>query len=1594
MQFEDERIKLYTANFFAWSQAAVLMSIIWGLGGSFHRNARVALDEFCRSIWRTNVDFPHDFINPPSEGLIEDNVYAFSVGASGSGSWKHSLETIKRTNVVGDNIDYFWSSKANATSYVSTVDSVRYMSLFEAHVKSGKPFLVTGETGSGKTLYLRHLLKTKIASSGYQTHFHSFGADASSSIGGNRMMQNLIISKMKKVSKRVYEPSNQAKFCINFVDDLSVVTGSTDDAILRELVRQYYESSHPDGCWYDLDTGDRIRMNNLMFLGAIDPSASRKHSSSHKLGGGDWLEAGRFFRHFNLYSIDPPNVKSIFRICYNILLANLRSNMFNADVSGSVTSIVNATIEVYSSIVQQLRLVPNKLQYRFSLRDVSRLIDGCSLIHKESAETKVTLMRLWVHEMIRVFADRIIDRADVEWFFDKMKESAATHFKDTWDTVFDNLPKNATAEGVEQVTTESFRHLIFSDFMHLPDAPRDIGMTRNSVNGTIGTGENAAAKQQHRYEELTSSRDGLKNRTLFYLERYNDEMTDKKKLHLLVFPQMLEHLTRICRVLDIPGASLVMICFGASSGRRSLTALAAHIKSQRLEELSSGVIESMMTPNSPLGTWREDFKRACFNCIGESSDEPGSLQGAPNVRIKDCTFFMSDREIIGSTNCQSILSDVCSLMKTGQTSGPNFFTTEERDRIVDKCRLLAQKGDRNREMSSLEVMDYFYNKCQEKLHFVLYFDKSGMTRRGPLGEATFEKILNHCTIDCYGDWPGEALYQIGTKFMRDVDVENRVKSATITVSKYFWDSVIIGTRNIEGSKTYQLSTVPLFRRLPVAAYIHMVKLYGLLINKRQNETRVSREKYLSGLDKLKSADEEVRKMQSTLTRLRPELESSAKETAETMRKIETENMSVETATIQVKREEEAANEIAEVASILKEECEADLAVAIPILEDAIAALNTLKPTDITLVKAMKNPPDTVKLVLAAVCVMLGVPPDRSTDPVTGKKSIDYWAPSKRILGDMNFLQNLKDYDKDNIPPSVMSVVNKSYMNDESFMPHIVAKASSAAEGLCKWVRAMVSYDEVAKVVAPKKEKLATAERECNAILEYLNEKRTSLAALNDKLAALNASLQATLAKKLQLENEVASCTGKLKRAEALIASLAGEKTRWLDAAETLTRTCDNLAGDVLLSCGLVALLSSLSIHQRNSYIIEWRKELDRLGIPNSGESYDFIESLRSNINSYPGCNGPSEDSTHRLSLNSSFNQANTLILEHSLLWPLILDPQNQANIWIKRVESPNGLVIVKPTSPRWFVQIRECIEHNLPVLLENLDRSEYLEKTPAILRYFGTFSVSSYFRLYMTSRISFNEACGSRRLDEPHDMYKRFCVVNFTLANEALEDRLLEIIVSRERPELRNTFDRLMLTSISNRRLLDQEENQILEILSGASVNIIEDERAIEKLDRWKQLSHEMKMREAETTKATELEMDELRSTYRPLTKYCAALYDTLAYLVNFNHMYRFSLDWFVRLYVRSIDTSMRSVFLHKRLRYLGSSFTLTLDASVRNAVLDEHKLLYSFLLSIKILLDSDKMNRSELKALFLTNVVDCKCKEDYSLGLESAANTSSSEVK
>ena len=198
---------------------------------------------------------------------------------------------------------------------------------------------------------------------------------------------------------------------------------------------------------------------------------------------------------------------------------------------------------------------------------------------------------------------------------------------------------------------------------------------------------------------------------------------------------------------------------------------------------------------------------------------------------------------------------------------------------------------------------------------------------------------------------------------------------------------------------------------------------------------------------------------------------------------------------------------------------------------------------------------------------------------------------------MNFLDHLKNYDKDHIPPKVIKVIRDKYTSNPDFNPKVIASVSSAAEGLCSWVSAMDIYDRVAKVVAPKKEKLKEAEGLLKIQMDALAEKQAELKAVLDRLQLLNDDLDLKKQKLQELEEAKEMCEKKLIRAEKLLGGLGGEKTRWTQSAKDLTDLFDNVAGDVLVSAGVVAYLGPFTADFRVDQIASWIDGCNELEIP-------------------------------------------------------------------------------------------------------------------------------------------------------------------------------------------------------------------------------------------------------------------------------------------------------------------------------------------------------------------------------------------------------------
>ena len=131
---------------------------------------------------------------------------------------------------------------------------------------------------------------------------------------------------------------------------------------------------------------------------------------------------------------------------------------------------------------------------------------------------------------------------------------------------------------------------------------------------------------------------------------------------------------------------------------------------------------------------------------------------------------------------------------------------------------------------------------------------------------------------------------------------------------------------------------------------------------------------------------------------------------------------------------------------------------------------------------------------------------------------------------------------------------------------------------------------------------------------------------------------------------------KLSRAGSLIGGLGGEKIRWNQVIADLSVVYRNLLGDVLLSSGYIAYLGAVSLSYRESTLKDWDTACRAKQIPCS-DVFSLAKILGNPV--------LIRDWTIDGLPNDSFSVDNGIIMSVARRWPLLIDPQGQANKWIR-----------------------------------------------------------------------------------------------------------------------------------------------------------------------------------------------------------------------------------------------------------------------------------------------------------------------------------------
>lgn len=357
------------------------------------------------------------------------------------------------------------------------------------------------------------------------------------------------------------------------------------------------------------------------------------------------------------------------------------------------------------------------------------------------------------------------------------------------------------------------------------------------------------------------------------------------------------------------------------------------------------------------------------------------------------------------------------------------------------------------------------------------------------------------------------------------------------------------------------------------SYLALVKVFITELTNQRAKIPVQIQKYKDGLTRLESTNVIVDQLKKNLETLAPEIEEKEKATQEMVVDLQAKDKNAKEKEKLVAAETAEAQKLFKEVKEIKDDCEKDLSVAMPILEKAIKALDTLKESDIQEMKGYAKPPEDLVLVMDAVALLLGSPSG--------------WPDAQKTMKDpKGFIKKLKEYNKDNIAAKKLTKLKK-FVNDDRFEVEKIAKKSLAGKSICMWVRAIDKYAEVKKIVGPKEASLAEAEGKLGGVKKKLDAKESELREIKNQLARLQADYSKAQQQLDQLSRDKKKIEIQLERAEKLVVGLASESERWESSIVALNEDKANMLGNTVLAAGYLAYVGCFTQEYRQRLVKQW-----------------------------------------------------------------------------------------------------------------------------------------------------------------------------------------------------------------------------------------------------------------------------------------------------------------------------------------------------------------------------------------------------------------------
>ncbi|KAI0666280.1 dynein heavy chain [Trametes maxima] len=377
-----ERIEQYVTK-------RLLVSIIWAFSGDARLELRAELGDYLRK--HTGIDLP-----PLNQG---GSLLDFDVQVA-NGEWTGWQARVPVIDIESHAV-------TASDVVVPTVDTVRHEEVLYSWLSEHKPLMLCGPPGSGKTMTLFSALRKL-------PDMEVVGLNFSSATTPELILKTFeqYCEYRKTPNGVILAPAQIGRWLVVFCDEINLpATDKYGTQRVISFIRQLVECG---GYWRTTDMA-WVKLERIQFVGACNPPTDPgRVPLSH-----------RFLRHAPLVMVDYPGELSLKQIygTYNRALLKVVPNL-----RAYAEPLTDAMVDLYLS--SQKRFTTDvQAHYVYSPRELTRWVRGIyEAIRPLEILSVEGLVRVWAHEALRLFQDRLVTEEEKRWTDEAIDNAAMLHF--------------------------------------------------------------------------------------------------------------------------------------------------------------------------------------------------------------------------------------------------------------------------------------------------------------------------------------------------------------------------------------------------------------------------------------------------------------------------------------------------------------------------------------------------------------------------------------------------------------------------------------------------------------------------------------------------------------------------------------------------------------------------------------------------------------------------------------------------------------------------------------------------------------------------------------------------------------------------------------------------------------------------------------------------------------------------------------------------------------------------------------------------------------------------------------------------------------